>query len=188
MYKIVFTLCLCFLSLTVQAEQPLSKPLIENYTKCMSAFSTIVESSPALENKMSEAMALGKDSIVETIQASPLSGKLQSLVKEAGFNDLEEFIGVSYRIMGSVFAVQMQKPESSGLNEYIQMLETQLANIDSQGMPKALVESSKERIESQLNGMKGMQKAAKYASEEDIAFVSQHYSWVEEMMSADDNS
>jgi len=188
MKKILFVLGLLVMSISVSAEQALSKNLIEKYMKTVADVEVMVKKNPALESQIDDLMMLGKDGAMDAVKSLSIYPKIERSIKSAGFSGFEEFYDIGLRIMGGVFKAQMhQMPEGMTPDSFISQMESQIAQMKKQGMPESMTANMEKQFKEQLKGMKFMQQAAKKASTADVKFVGDNIEWITQVMSAGEN-
>ena len=189
MKKLVISVCLVLLSISAYAEQALSKALIEQYVKSTDMITPIMKANPELDKQLDEIMLLDKSEIINKLKSMDVYAKVKSAVTAAGFDDVEQYLETSFRIMGAIFNSQMQQlPDGMTFDSYLEQMQQQIAMMKSQGMPKEVIAQMEKGITEQLKNMEFMKKVADKASKADVDFVTQHLEWIMEILPAEDES
>ncbi len=189
MKKLVISVCLVLLSINAYAEQALSKALIEQYVKSTDMITPIMKAHPELDKQFDEVMLLDKSEIINKLKSMDVYAKVKSAVTSVGFDDVEQYLDTSFRIMGAIFNSQMQQlPEGMTLDSYLDQMQQQITMMKSQGMPAEMISQMEKGITEQLKNMEFMKKAAANASKADVEFVTQHLEWIIKILPEEDGS
>lgn len=181
MKYIVLFITLVLISFQSTAEQSLSKPLLEKYFSTIDQLEGLEAKYPNMKNDLESIMQMTPEQAINKIKSTPAYNDIEKIVKSAGYDNFEQYYQLSYRIMSSMFAVQMQSmPES--IESMSGMLKSTLERMKKSGMPDDMIkEMEKEMAEQQAN-IDNISTLAKDASTEDIAFMKENMMWLMNML------
>jgi hypothetical protein len=163
------------------AEQSLSKPLIEKYFATIEKFQVLENIYPAMEKDLESLMQMTPDAAISKIKGLPAFGDIEKIVKMAGYDNFEQFYQQSYRIMSSMFAVQIQSmPE--GMESMSGMLKGTLDRMKKSGMPDDMIKKMEKELAEQQANFNSMETLAKSASDQDVAFMQENMMWLMSLM------
>ncbi|GLX77115.1 hypothetical protein tinsulaeT_04550 [Thalassotalea insulae] len=189
MKNLVMVLCLIGLSINAYAQQALTKELIEQYIKSTDLITPIMAANPALDKQLDDMMMLDAAEIINKLKSTGVYSKVESVVTSAGFDDVEQYLDTSFRIMGAIFNSQLQQlPEGMTLDSYLEQMKGQIKMMKAQGMPQNVISEMEKSISEQLKNMEFMKKAAANVSEDDVKFVSEHLDWLMQLLPSEDES
>ena len=176
MKKLIITLLLSTMSLLVQAEEALSKTLIENYFGATNQIAMLdMEDSDALD----DILMLEREEVISTITSLDVYPQIASIIETSGFDNITEFVDIGYRVIGSMYAVQLEKhPELVQMQNFTTQVEAQIASMKAQGMPASVIEEMEAEVKMQKKSIAAMSKAAENASRADKAFVNANFGWL----------
>lgn len=184
MNKLILTLLLISTSWCVYAEEALTKPLIENYFNVTNKLTSL---DLGEAEDISDVMMLEREEVIRTITSLEVYPQVETIVEAAGFDDFSEFLDVGYRVIGSMYAVQLEKhPELMQMQNFTTQVEAQIASMKAQGMPASVIEEMEAEIEMQKKSIKVMAKAAEEASSADKAFVNTNFAWLMSVLPDDE--
>ncbi|WP_199611014.1 hypothetical protein [Flocculibacter collagenilyticus] len=186
MKKLITGLCILLFSISVHADQALSKSLIKKYVASTEEVDMLAEKYPVVNQQLEDLMTLDKKEVITSMKSSGAYSKIQSAIASYGFNDVEAYLDIGYRIMGAVYKSQLQQmPDSASLDTYVEQMRQQIDAMKERGMPKEALAEMEASIEEQLSSMEFMKKAAASASEEDVKFVNENMAWIMSVMPAE---
>jgi hypothetical protein len=181
MKHIILGVSLLILSWQSFAEQPLSKPLLEQYVSTIEKFQGLEEKYPAMGSEFENLLQMTPDAVMKKIKGMPAYNEIENIVKAAGYDSFEQFYQQSYRIMSSMFAVQMQQMPDS-VESMSEMLNSTVERMKKSGMPSEMISKMEKEMAAQKANIDSMATLAKSASNEDIAFMKENMMWLMSIM------
>ncbi|MDG1751622.1 MAG: hypothetical protein P8I03_08180 [Thalassotalea sp.] len=181
MKNIIIFITFVLVSFHSLAEQSLSKPLIEKYFSTIEKFQVLENKYPAMENDLESLMQMTPAAAINKIKGMPAFGDIEKIVKMAGYESFDQFYQQSYRIMSSMFAVQMQSMPQ-GIESMSGMLNSTLERMKKSGMPDDMIKKMEKELGEQQANIDNMTALAKSASNEDIAFMKDNMMWLMSIM------
>lgn len=185
MKRLLLILCLLLPSISFAGDGPLTKELIKTLQGAMSQLEGLENKFPSLkEQDMNESMFDTKKQLA-LIEAAGATSEVERVVKAAGFDDIESFLGYTQRMMSSMFAVMKeQMPGGMDMQAMIQQQESALAAMKSSGMPEAALQQMIQGIEEMKQQALRMQKAAGHAQPADVSFMRENFGWIMQQFDA----
>lgn len=115
MNKLLIALGLCALSVIAQAEQALSKDVIERFVTAQQAWEQLDKTNPELIKALDALESVDEGSLADAKKLNGF-GDLEKQIQGFGFEGVGELYEVSQRFMGAVFAVQIEaNPQMEGM-------------------------------------------------------------------------
>lgn len=183
MKNLFITLFITMLSFNVNAEQAFSKALIQQYFNAVKSFEVLEQKNPDLEKHLAKAMMMDKDETVKYIATLPEFSQIQKISQSAGFENVEEFVDIGYRVAGSMFDYQINNmPSDMSLETMTAQMKTQIEMMQQNGMPTEMINEMQFALKEQAKSMEFMKKAASQVSEADKKFVRDNINWFMELM------
>lgn len=190
MYKIIYSLAwlsMLVFSLNANAEQSLTKPLIQQYSNTMEKLMPLTDGYSDFDGKMLKAMGQGKSEMLSLISTLPTYPKIKATVVDSGFDNVDDFLDIGLRVMGGLVSQQEAMiPGGMTIDTYVEQLKSQMSLMDQQELPPQVLAQMKSTLSEQLSVFEMMQGMAKHASAEDIKFVESNLEWVTAQMDTDD--
>jgi len=163
------------------AQEPLTKEFVQKYFSTIGKLQTLDMKYPNIDQEMESLMQLTPEAALQKIEGLDAYNDIEKLVKSAGYDNFEQFYKQSYRIMASMFAVQMQHMPQGG-GSIKETIENTIAEMKKSGMPdEAIAELTKEMSEQQ-SYFESMEKISKNASKKDIDFMKDNMMWIMSLM------
>ena len=181
MKYIVLFITLILISFQSVAEQSLSKPLLEKYFSTVDQFEGLEAKYPDMENELESIMQMTPEQAINKIKSTPAYNDIEKIVKSAGYENFEEYYQLSYRIMTSMFAVQMQSMPQ-GVESMSGMLKSTIEKMKKSGMPDEMIKEMENKMAEQQANIDNMTTLAKNANSEDIAFLKENMTWFMNML------
>ncbi|MDT0604547.1 hypothetical protein [Thalassotalea castellviae] len=172
---------LLILSIQSFAEQSLSKPLLEQYVSTIEKFQVLEDKYPAMESEFENVLQMTPSAAIDKIKGMQAYSDIEKIVKAAGYDNFEQFYQQSYRIMSSMFAVQMQQMPDS-VESMGAMLNSTIERMKKSGMPSEMISKMEKEMAEQKANIDSMATLAKSASDEDIAFMKENMMWLMSIM------
>lgn len=167
------------MSFVANAEQALSKALIEQYFGVINQFEMLNINNSPLIDKIEDVMMLDKDKAISVVKSLDIYPEIAAIVESAGFSDFGEFVDIGYRTIGSMYAVQLKKhPELMQMQNYPEQVEAQLKSMKERNAPQSVIDEIERGMQSQQKSINMMKKAAKDASVLDKKFVENNFGWL----------
>ncbi len=189
MRKFVTLCCALLLSINAFAEQALSKVLIEQYVQLTNKITPLMNANPELDREFDELKTIDKAKIIDKLKSTAIYPEFKAAVIASGFDNVEHYLDISFRIMGAIFNAQMQQlPEGMKLDGYLEQMKEQVEMMKKQGMPQEMISEMESSMTEQLKDMAFMQEAAASASAADIKFVSENLDWIMQILPAEQES
>lgn len=190
MYKIIQSLAwltISMFSFHATAEQALTKPLIQEYAKTMVKLKPLTDVDPIFNEKMATAMSQGKSEMLSLLSTLPTYPKIKATLVNSSFDNVEGVLDIGLRVMGGLVSQQQAMiPGGMTIDTYVAQLKSQISEMEQQGLPPQVLTQMKSSLSQQLKSLEVMQGMTKYASAEDINFVSNNLEWVTAQMDFDD--
>jgi hypothetical protein len=181
MKPLIIFITLVLVSFHSFAEQALSKPLIEKYFATIEKFQVLENKYPAMEKDLESLMQMTPDAAINKIKGLSAFGDIEKIVKMAGYDSFEQFYQQSYRIMSSMFAVQMQNMPA-GMESMSGMLKGTLDRMKKSGMPDDMIKKMEKELAEQQANLTSMETLAKSASSQDVTFMKDNMMWLMSLM------
>lgn len=183
MKKITIALSFLLMSLIANAEQALTKELIQNYFSVTEKLEAIDIGNSALFDELDDVMLIDKKETLRIVESSGVYPQVESVVDSAGFSNFREFLNVGYRLIGSMYAVQLEKhPELMQMQNMTSQVEAQIKSMKERGMPVEIIEKMEKEAISQRKYIEVMNKAAQEAKSADKSFVDSNFGWLMEVL------
>ncbi|MDO6445949.1 hypothetical protein Q4493_09210 [Colwellia sp. 1_MG-2023] len=181
MKHIILGVGLLILSWQSFAEQSLSKALLEKYVSTIEKFQGLEDKYPAMDAELENLLQMTPDAAINKIKGMQAYGDIEKIVKAAGYDSFEQFYQQSFRIMSSMFAVQMQQMPDS-VESMSEMLNSTVERMKKSGMPAEMISKMEKEMAAQKANIDSMATLAKSASNEDIAFMKENMMWLMSIM------
>lgn len=181
MKYIVLFITLILISFQSSAEQSLSKPLLEKYFSTIEQFESLEAKYPDMDDDLESIMKMTPEQAIHKIKSTPAYHDIEKIVKSAGYDNFEQYYQLSYRIMSSMFAVQMQSMPQ-GIESMSGMLKSTIDNMKKGGMPDDMIKKMEKEMAEQQANIDNMATLAKNASSEDVAFIKENMMWLMNML------
>lgn len=139
---------------------------------------------PQLNEQSDEFLLNGdNEALLERLQKAGALQEVNAVVKENGYESMDEYIDVTKRIMAAYFAVQLeQTPEYSSAEEMRQMVAAQKKELEANGVAPEMVEQMMESVQQQLEQLDTLFAFAETAKPEDVAAVKRDLEYVNKQM------
>jgi hypothetical protein len=179
MKKIIITLSILLMSFIANAEQALSKDLILKYFNVTDQLEILELDNSSMLEEISDVMLLDRKEALRIVKSLDKYPQIKSITDSAGFTNFENFLDIGYRVIGSMYAVQLKKnPELMNIQNFTAVIESQIESMKKRNMPKEVIEEMEREVASQKNAIESMSKAAKDASSVDITFIDNNFEWL----------
>ncbi len=185
--KKVIVLFFLILSFSVMAAEPLSKPLLQRFGDAVQQINIQVEGKPELEAQLDNTMMLDKAESMKTLKSLSIYPQIQDVVEANGFDSVDDFVDVSYRIMGGLYAYQStQVFNGMSMKDYMAQMQGQLEQMQNSGMPEQMMSEMKAKLAEQVKMSSFMEKLVANTSEQDKKFIQENITWVMTLMDQSD--
>ncbi|WP_085298840.1 hypothetical protein [Cognaticolwellia mytili] len=179
MKKIIITVSILFMSFMASAEQALSKDLILKYFSVTDQLEILDLDNSSMLEEISDVMLLDREEAIRIVESLDEYPQIKSITDSAGFTNFENFLDIGYRVIGSMYAVQLkQNPELMQIQNFTAAIESQIDSMKKRNMPKEVIDEMEREVASQKNAIESMSKAAKDASSVDITYVENNFEWL----------
>lgn len=185
MKKIILALILLTQPVLLLAAQSLNRQLVKSFYATSDKLDALEAKYPQEFKRMDDFSLEEKDKITGYIKSISAYPEIRSLLSANGFSSVDEFFDVSYRIMGSMYTVQMQKltpQEKRQMDAMNQSFEESVKMMKQNGMPDSMIAGMKAQLQDMQNQQLVMQQLANSASKADIKFARENFDWLMKMM------
>ncbi len=192
MKKIILALILLTQSTLLLAEPVFSRELITSFYTISNKLDTVAVKYPKAFQGMDDFTLQENDKLIKYVKSTQAYPEIRSILSASGFSSIDDFFNFSYRILGSMYAVQMQKmtaEEKRQLDAIGGMFDGRIKMMEQNGAPASKIVSMKAQQKEMQAQQVAMQQAAKNASKADIKFASDNFNWlVSNMPEEEENS
>ena len=95
--------------ITFAGDKPLTKELVSALQGAMGTLENLQNRYPGLKEEELNANLFDTKAQLALIDAAGATGEVERVVKAAGFDDIESFLGYAQRMMSSMFAVMKEQ-------------------------------------------------------------------------------
>jgi len=189
MKKIILAIVLIMQPILAFAGQPLSREVVTSFYAASDKLDTLEAKYPQEFKRLDEFSLSDKDKIIDYIDSSRASSDIRSVLSANGFSSFEDFFDVSIRLMGSMYAVQIEKmpAESKGQLQNIEKsFDENIKMMKQNGMPESMIAGMKAQLQEMKVQQLEMKKAAKTVTKADKKFASDNFDWLMKIMPDDE--
>lgn len=184
MKRIIIILVMMSQPIWAYAEQPLSRALVESFIEASTQMGTLENKYPQIFKRADQFSDTEDEQFIKYVKSSAAYPDIKRIISASKFKSIEEFVSMSKRIMGSMYAVQMQKmPAGMNINS---MMESGIMAMKQTGASADMIAEMQRDLERQKAEMAEMNQAAKTASAQDKKFVTDNMEWLMAIMPEDD--
>lgn len=172
------------------AEPQLDLSTLQQFFETGERLETIAEKYPAL-NETEDDFLLDGDSqaLIDRLKSVGALQEVRSVVEKSGYESMEQYLGLTKRIMAALFAVQLeQSPEYSSAAAMEEMVEAQRKALVANGVSPEMVEQMMAGVHEQLDQLSQLFEFAKKAEPADVAVVRKNLDYVMKMVDDDAES
>ena len=181
-------MCLLLVSHLSIASDSLSKELIEKFSQSVEQISALTKGKPELEAQLDDTMMLDRAESMKALKSLSIYPQIQDVVEANGFDSVDDFVDISYRIMGGLYAYQStQVLNGMSMKDYMAQMQGQLEQMKKRGMPEQMLSEMKANLAEQVKISSFMEKMVANTSEQDKKFIQENITWVMSLMEKNDD-
>lgn len=169
------------------AEPKLDLVALQQFFETGERLEATAEKYPAL-NETDDDFLLNGDNqaLIDRLKSVGALEEVSAVVKQSGYESMEQYLNVTKRIMAALFAVQLeQTPEYSSAEAMEKMVEAQRKELVANGVSPEMVEQMMAGVNEQLEELAQLFEFAKKAQPDDIAVVRKNLDYVIRHVSED---